>query len=119
MHQSFEYGDFICVHASVPLDNEDKVVDLEKVEIEELVYDRRFKAPLILPNDSKCVVFGHTPTFYVSGEPEVLAYKKEGSRGDVMSDYYKIHLDTGSYLTGVLGCWCVDTCMPYYVNKWE
>ena len=114
-----EYDDFICVHASVPLDDEDVVKSLHKAEIEELVYDRRFKAPLILPNNSKCVVFGHTPTFYVCGEPEIIAYKKEGCVGDRISDYHKIHIDTGSYLTGVLGCWCVDTCKPHYVNRWE
>ncbi|MBQ3158548.1 MAG: serine/threonine protein phosphatase, partial [Clostridia bacterium] len=60
-----EYDDFICVHASVPLDDEDVVKSLHKAEIEELVYDRRFKAPLILPNNSKCVVFGHTPTNFI------------------------------------------------------
>ncbi|MBR2909441.1 MAG: metallophosphoesterase [Clostridia bacterium] len=114
-----EKEDYICVHAGVPLDENDVIKNLEEAEIEELIYDRSFKAPLILPMNSKCVVFGHTPTIYLGGDPEIIAYKKEGAKGDKMSDYHKIHLDTGSYLTGVLGCWCVDECKPYYVHRWE
>ena len=113
-----ETEDYICVHAGVPLDDEDNILDVSKAEKEELVYGRSFKAPLILPK-GKCVVFGHTPTFYMGGEIEIIAYKKDSEIGNKMSDYYKIHIDTGSYLTGVLGCWCVDECKAYYVNKWQ
>lgn len=114
-----EKDDYICVHAGVPLNEKDEVLDLRQASIEELIYDRTFKAPLILPMNSKCVVYGHTPTFYTGETPKILAYKKEGCEGNKMSDYHKIQIDTGSYLTGVLGCWCVDTCTPHYVNKWE
>ena len=114
-----EKEDYICVHAGVPLNENDEVLDLTKATIEEFVYDRTFKAPLILPQNSKCIVYGHTPTFYTGEDASILAYKKDGCVGNKMSDYHKIQIDTGSYLTGVLGCWCVDTCMPHYVTRWE
>ena len=99
-----ETKDYVCVHASVPLNEDDEIKSLEEASIEELIYDRRFKEPNLIPNNSKCVLYGHTPTFYLTGSPEIITYKKQNAKGNVVSDYYKIHLDTGSYLTGVLGC---------------
>lgn len=66
-------------------------------------------------NDAKCVFFGHTPTNYICGKPQILAYKRQGKTGESIDDYYKIHLDTGSVLNGVLGCFCAETCRTYYV----
>ena len=114
-----EEKDFICVHAGVPLDNNNEIIDMETATIEELIYDRSFKEPLRLPKSSKCIIFGHTPTFYVCGESKILAYKKEGTLGDSVKDYYKIHIDTGNYFSEVLGCWCVDTCEAVYVSRWD
>ena len=114
-----EEKNFICVHAGVPMDDFGKVLPLEEADPEELIHDRRFKDPKILPKDSKCVFFGHTPTTYINNEPKIITYLKpnraENSRN--ISDYYKIHLDTGASMTGVLGCFCVDNCQEFYVKR--
>lgn len=111
-----EEQDFICVHAGVPLDN-GCILPPEKATCEQLVYDRTFKDGNVLPKDGKCVLFGHTPTNYICGEDKILAYKRQGCVGDKISDYCKIHLDTGTWLNGVLGCFCIDNCKDYYVTK--
>ena len=53
----FEEKDFICVHAGVPLDNSGRILPLAESLPEELVYDRQFKSPEVLPKKSKCVLF--------------------------------------------------------------
>jgi serine/threonine protein phosphatase 1 len=114
-----EEQDFICVHAGVPMDAAGRILSLDEASPEELVYDRRFKEPHVLPKDSKCVFFGHTPTPYINGKPQIIAYTKPNRAANSrnISDYYKIHLDTGVSLTGVLGCFCVNTCQAVYVQK--
>ena len=112
-----EERDFVCVHAGAPLDGAGRLLPLDEASPEELVNDRRFKEPTVLPKDGRCVFFGHTPTQYLSGKPQILTYLREGARGDRVSDYAKIHLDTGTTLSGVLGCFCVETCETFYVTK--
>jgi serine/threonine protein phosphatase 1 len=114
-----EEQSFICVHAGVPLDDAGRIRSLKQASPEELVYDRRFKEPTVLPLDSKCVFFGHTPTTYIQPKPHILAYPHPGKTQAPPSirDYCKIHLDTGTPLSGVLGCFCVDTCQAFYVTK--
>lgn len=111
--------DFICVHAGVPLDSKNHILPLEKVTREQFVYDRVFKEERIVPQDSKCVFFGHTPTSYLCGESRILAYKRENAPfgGKKISDYYKVHLDTGVYLSGIPGCFRIDDCREFYVNN--
>lgn len=111
-----EEKDFICVHAGVPLDN-GRILPIEKATCEQLVYDRTFKNKNVLPKESKCVLFGHTPTNYICGEDKILAYKRQGFDGNEIGDYCKIHLDTGTWLNGVLGCFCIDNCKEYYVKR--
>ena len=110
---------FICVHAGLPMDDAGKILPLDEALPEELVHDRRFKDPNVLPKESKCVFFGHTPTTYIAPEPKIITYLKpdrpESSRS--ISDYCKIHLDTGASMSGVLGCFCVDSCQSIYVKK--
>lgn len=108
---------FICVHAGVPLDKDKRMLPIEKATPEQLVYDRTFKEPNIEVGTEKCIFFGHTPTSYITGKPDILAYKKQGKAGDVIDDYYKVHLDTGVTLNGIIGCFCVDTCRAIYVKK--
>ena len=104
-----EEDDFILVHAGVPFDIKGKMIPLEQATIEDLVYDRRFKNENFLPPSTKCVIFGHTPTFYVSGQKgKILKYQKENTVGNNPKDYYKVHIDTGNYLTGILGCLRLD-----------
>ena len=113
----FEENDFICVHAGVPLDRECHVLPLEKATPEQLVYDRTFKDPNVVVRGGKCVFFGHTPTSYLTGgESKILGYKKQGARGDKIADYYKVHLDLGTWMSGTVGAFCVETCRPFYVK---
>lgn len=113
-----EGEDFICVHAGVQVDSRGRVVHPENTDIRDLVYDRRFKEPKLLPVTDKCILFGHTETCNICGENKILAYKK--TEVDVairLLDFCKIHLDTGAWSHGVLGCLCMDTCKVCYVKK--
>lgn len=114
-----EENDFICVHAGVPMDECGRLIPLNEVSPEEFVHDRRFKDPMVLPKDSKCVFFGHTPTTYINPTPKILTYPKVGYAQDSrnISDYYKIHLDTGASVNGVLSCFCVDNCQAFYITQ--
>ena len=113
-----EEEDFICVHAGAPLDREGRVLPLDTATPEQLVYDRSFKGADTVVKESKCVFFGHTPTSAVThGACRILTYLREGREGKHISDYYKIHLDMGTDMSGVLGCFCIDTCTPTYVER--
>lgn len=116
-----EEKDFICVHAGAPLDRDNRLLPLESATREQLVYDRNFKSPDLEVKDGKCVFFGHTPTSYLlnEGQSKIIAYRRKQANagGDKVTDFYKIHLDTGTWLNGVLGCFCVDTCRAFYVKK--
>ncbi len=112
-----EEREFICVHAGVSLDRERFILPLEKATPEQLVYDRTFKEAAVLPKDGKCVFFGHTPTINMGWESKIKPYLREGARGDKVSDYYKIHLDLGTWISGVLGCFLIETCQSFYVQK--
>lgn len=112
-----EADDFILVHAGLPVDENNKVVSPINVKIENLVYDRQFKDECVLPETKKCVFFGHTPTSYLCGQPQILKYKKQGANGENLGDYVKIHLDIGTYLNGTMGCICLDTLEEFYVSK--
>lgn len=114
-----EEQDYICVHAGVPLDVHSRILPVEKASCEQLVYDRVFKNPDVIPKEGKCVLFGHTPSSYISDENKIIRYMRKDTAkgGKRISDYCKIHLDTGTYLSGVLGCFCIDNCEEYYVKK--
>ena len=115
-----EEPEFICVHAGVPLDGQGRILPLDEATPEQLVYDRRFKEPDTQVVGGKCVFFGHTPTSAVTrGRAQILAYKREGARGDSVSDYYKVHLDLGSWMSGMVGAFCVESCRAIYVNRNE
>lgn len=113
-----EEEDFICVHAGLPTDDSCRIVPPQSVKPEFLVNDRTFKEPHVLPRDGKCVFFGHTPARYVCGEDRIIPYVRKDMSGERIADYCKVHLDTGVYLSGVLGCFCIDTCRPIYVKKY-
>ena len=112
-----ETDKFIGVHAGIPV--KDRVLlPVSQAPCEQLVYDRVFKAPDILPQGEKCVLYGHTPVRYLTGKDEILFYPRNGAvKGSQnIADYCKIHLDTGVFLGGVLGCVAVDSCRCFYVN---
>lgn len=113
-----EEEDFILVHAGVPFDTKGNQIPLESAPIEDLVYDRRFKREHFLPPNIKCVIFGHTPTFYIENQKgKIVKYQKKNTTGKSPKDYYKIQIDTGNYLTGILGCLCLDDMSEIYVNE--
>lgn len=113
----YETEAYICAHAGVPLDQEGRILPLKQATFEQLVYDRNFKEPYVLPRGGKCVFYGHTPTINLGFEPKIKCYLREGAKGDKVSDYYKIHLDTGAYQSGILGCFRVEDCQEFYVGK--
>lgn len=111
-----EKEDFICVHAGVTLDSHGVVLPLASIPEEELVFNRSFKNPEVIPNESKCVFFGHTATSSVIGENRIVAYKRRRAVFGDIRDYAKVHLDTCTFVSGVLGCFCIDTCRAHYVR---
>ena len=115
-----EEDDFVLIHAGVPFDIKGNMIPLEQAPIEDLVYDRRFKRESFLPPNTKCVIFGHTPTFYIDGHKgKIIKYQKENTVGNNPKDYYKIQIDTGNYLTGILGCLRLDDMQEFYVSEFE
>lgn len=111
-----EYPDFICVHSGVPLDEAGQMKPLNKAKAEELLYNRDFKDNTT-PVSDKCIIFGHTPTQYLQPGNSFIFSKRLNHSGKSIRDFYQIHLDTGVYLSGVLGCLCIDDCRAYYVKK--
>lgn len=112
-----EEDDFICVHAGIPVDAAGRLVSLSDVSVGQLVNDRRFKNPGLVHTSPKCVFFGHTQTDCICGEPKILAYRRDRAvPAKCVADYYKVHLDTGAWSNGVLGCFCIDTCRAFYVK---
>ncbi len=116
-----EEKDYLCVHAGIPLDAGGRTVPPETATREQLVYDRNFKNPQVVVNDSKCVLFGHTPTSYILPDrsSKIIAYRRREAPKEThnITDFYKIHLDTGTWLDGVLGCFCIENCRVYYVKN--
>lgn len=108
-----ETEDFICVHAGIPIDENGYLKNLDKVTKEEFLFDRRFKDSNIIHKSQKCVFYGHT----VTDNGEIIAYKRPNTKGDNIKDFYKIHLDTGAWQNGILGCFCLEKCECVYINK--
>lgn len=114
----YENNDFICVHAGISLNENNEVIDPVCNDANVLVYDRNFKNSKLVVNNSKCVFYGHTPTSYLINEFKIITYKRDGvDKPKSVKDFYKIHLDCGTYLGGVLGCFCIDNCKEYYVRR--
>lgn len=112
-----ETEDFICIHAGLSLTKEGEIPPLSTVSTEELIANRRFKERDIIPKSSKCVFFGHTATSAICDEDKIIAHRrKKAGYGDIR-DYAKIHLDTCTMISGVLGCFCIDTCLAHYVKR--
>lgn len=114
----YETEDYICVHAGIGLNNNNEVINPKDNDVRVLVYDRNFKDPNLIINNSKCVFFGHTPTGYLIDDYRIITYKrKDIEKVKSIRDFYKIHLDCGTSLSGVLGCLCIENCKEYYVKK--
>lgn len=113
-----ETEEFIGVHAGIHV-KDGELLPVSLAKCEQLVYDRRFKDADVLPRNGKCVLYGHTPVRYLTGRDEILLYPRtDAARGSAdIADYCKIHLDTGVYLSGVLGCISADDCRCFYVRE--
>lgn len=48
---------------------------------------------------------------------EIIKYQKPNTEGNKITDYYKIQLDTGNYLSGTIGCLCLYTLEEIYVSE--
>ena len=48
---------------------------------------------------------------------KITAYKRENCAGNSIKDFYKIHLDTGAWQNGILGCFCLESLKCVYVKK--
>lgn len=112
----YECADFICVHAGLPVSRTGEVTPPQKANTVFMVNDRNFNSPKLLPDTAKCVFFGHTPTRYINNADKIIAYSRGGAVGGI-ADLIKVHLDTGVYLSGVLGCFCVDNLREFYVRR--
>ena len=112
-----ERDNFIAVHAGLPVEKGVKV-PLNKVRAEQLVYDRAFKDKEFVLQGEKCVIYGHTPVRWLTGRDEILKYPRDGKKSDSgnIEDFFKVHIDTGVYLGGTLGCICTDDCRCFYVT---
>ena len=106
---------FVGVHAGLPMRADGSAEAPENATREQLVYDRTFAQPNVIPKSGKCVIFGHTPCRGISGSDEMIFYRNGRNNGDV-SDFCKIHTDTGVYLGGVLGCLEIGSCRAFYVR---
>ncbi len=112
-----EKDNFICVHAGLSVNKDGGYCPLEEVDEHLLVYDRDFKDNANLSKNEKCVFFGHTPTRYITNKDEIILYSKDKSKPITIDNLQKVHLDTGAHFSGILGCFCVDTCECHYVKK--
>ena len=114
-----EENEYFGVHAGIPIRADRTLVHPKEAMTEHLVYDRDFKefGTKIAPTE-KCVLYGHTPTRYLTNTDNILFHRREGIKTPVnISDYARIHLDTGVSVSGVLGCLCIEDCKCYYVKN--
>lgn len=114
-----ECGDFICVHAGVAVDDDGMILPLNGQLRETLVYDRNFKDEgFVLSENNKTVLFGHTPCSYANGTGEFIKTPKAGIVSpEKLSDYSKIRLDCGVFITGKLGALRLEDMREFYVEK--
>lgn len=103
---------YIAVHAGVPLERDGTIKPLDQAFTEQFVYDRNFKNPTTVVNDKRTVLYGHTPTSYLNGTGEIILYPRSDGNG-----YSRVHLDTGVYLTGIMGCFCFESGQCFYVKN--
>lgn len=114
-----EEEDFICVHAGLQLDAEKRIIPLNKQREKYFIFDRRFAEASVQPQNSKTVLFGHTPCNYQNGSGEFIKTLRSGAvqpNSACLLDYSKIRLDTGVLITHMLGCLRLDGMRETYVK---
>lgn len=114
-----ERENFICVHAGISVSESGEILPLNKQDERVLVYDRRLKENSFYLNESqKTVFFGHTPCSYENFSGKFIKTPKNGVLNPLsVSDYSKIRLDCGVYITGLLGALRLEDMREFYVKK--
>ncbi len=113
----FDEPDFIGVHAGLLLDVDGRAIAPGKLPVEELIYNRSFKCPEALPRDSRCVFFGHTAAMAICPDASMIVYKRGEAPSSDIRDFIKVHLDTGAFISGILGCFSIEECRCYFVKR--
>lgn len=114
-----ESEEFLCVHAGVETDESGVILPMTSQLPEVAVYNRAFKEKdFFLSANNKTVLFGHTPCSYENGDGRFIKTPKNGVlRPEKLTDYSKIRLDCGVYLTGMLGALRIEDMQEFYVSK--
>lgn len=113
-----ERDKFICVHAGVKIGEENRILPLTYKDYKYYLFDRRFKEGNVNPKNSKTVFFGHTPTSYKNNSGEIIKTLIPNLRkGNSLQDYSKVWLDTGVYLTKMLGMIRIEDMQEFYCSK--
>jgi len=114
-----ESDGYVCVHAGVETDERGIILPMNKQLPEVMVYSRDFKEKYYeLSPFNKTVLFGHTPCSYENGTGRFIKTVKTGILNPgVLTDYSKIRLDCGVYLTNVLGTLRMEDMREFYVEK--
>lgn len=115
-----ETDDFLCVHAGAEADKNGKILPLKDQLPEFMVYSREFKEDYYaLDAENKTVLFGHTPCSYNNSECKFIKTPKKGiSNPKKLTDYSKIRLDCGVFITGSLGALRLEDMSEFYVDKY-
>ncbi len=112
-----ETENYICVHAGVEIDLNDNIKPLNKTDINYFLYDRTLKSSSFIPKINKTILFGHTPCYYENSTGTFIKTpRQEIKSAKLFKDYSKIQLDTGVYLTNMLGTLRLEDMQEIYVK---
>jgi len=112
-----ETNDYLCVHAGVEVDSNYNVVNLKKADTNYFLFDRNLKENIFNVKYNKTILFGHTPTVYQNQTGKFIKTKNTNiTNSQKLKDYSKIQLDTGVYLTNMLGVLRYDDMKEIYVS---
>ena len=114
-----EADEYICVHAGVALDDNCRVIKMDKQDYKHFIFDRNFANYRLAPKDSKTILFGHTPCHYANTTGQIIKTprKDKSIKSNNILDFAKIQLDTGASHTGLLGCLRLDDMAEFYVKQ--
>ena len=110
---------YICVHAGLETDINDNIKPLDKTDYNYFLFDRTLKSASFIPKINKTIIFGHTPCYYDNSTGEFIKTpRQEVLNPQKLEDYSKIRLDTGVYITNMLGTLRLEDMKEFYVREW-